>query len=89
MEGHIEAYNLPQGHIPHVSRHSCRQTRYNFSSLGTFVDPRLEGGKINGRTKEDIVRLIDTAISCDGSNWSNGSVFSLGKTSTSHDGSRA
>jgi hypothetical protein len=29
------------------------------------------------------------AISYDGSNWSNGRVFSLGKTSTSHEGSKA
>ncbi len=33
--------------------------------IGTFVDPRVEGGKINSRTTEDIVRVIEI----DGQDW--------------------
>jgi propionate CoA-transferase len=63
LENKIEAYDLPQGVMAHLLCETAAHqpgvlTR---SGLGTFVDPRLIGGKMNERTQtaEDLVQVVN------------------------------
>jgi len=63
MSNKVEAYNLPLGVIAHLYREIAAGKPGNLSpvGIGTFVDPRLQGGKVNAKTTEDIVEVVNFA----------------------------
>jgi propionate CoA-transferase len=60
IEGGCEGYCLPQGVICQLWREIAAHRPGVITKIGlnTFVDPRVEGGKMNKATTEEIVKVI-------------------------------
>lgn len=67
LENRIESYNFPQGVISQMFGAIAARKPGVFSrvGLGTFIDPRQQGGRMNARTTRDLVRVYEL----EGTEW--------------------
>ena len=61
MDNQIESYNFPQGVLSHMYTAIAAGKPGVFSKVGlqTYIDPRLEGGKMNAAATEDLVKVME------------------------------
>ena len=61
LDNKIEGYNLPQGTLAQLYRAIAGHKPGVITHVGlnTFADPRIEGGKLNDITTEDIVDVVE------------------------------
>ncbi len=57
---HIEAYNLPQGVLTRLYSAIASKSPglITKTGIGTYIDPRNEGGKLNKITKDDLIEVL-------------------------------
>ncbi len=62
----IEAYNFPQGVMSQMCRAMAAKQPGVLTHVGlqTYMDPRLEGGRMNARTREPMVEVV-TLSNCE------------------------
>ena len=63
----VEAYNIPSGLLFHVHREAAAKRPGVLTKVGmdTYLDPSQSGGRMNERTKEEIIEKVDF----DGEQW--------------------
>ncbi len=66
-EQRIDSYNFPQGVISQMFGAVAARKPGVFTKVGlkTYIDPRIEGGRMNARTTMDLVRVMEV----EGEQW--------------------